>query len=196
MNPIFDPASIVAAYREGYFLMDNGDGLNWYSSRVHALIPLDSRLHIPSSLKRKLNSSLYESRINADFEAVVEGCADREETWITPELHQIYLELNAAGIAYSFETWLDDKLAGGVLGLVIGAAFIGESMFTIVPECGKIALVRLAQHLANNSFTLFDAQIQNPHLERFGAYQVPEREFKKLLAQAVKLERQFNPNAY
>jgi leucyl/phenylalanyl-tRNA---protein transferase len=191
MNSEFTPASVVAAYREGYFLMDNGDGLGWYSSRVHALIPLDEKLHIPSSLKRKLNSSRFESRINTDFAAVVRGCADRPETWITPELFGIYLELHRAGIAHSFETWVDNKLAGGVLGLAIGAAFIGESMFTIVPESGKVALVRLSQHLAKQNFMLFDAQIQNPHLARFGAYQVPEREFKKLLAQAVRLERVF-----
>jgi leucyl/phenylalanyl-tRNA---protein transferase len=187
----FDPASVVAAYREGYFLMDNGAGLSWYSSRVHALIPLDQKLHIPSSLKRKLNSSRFETRVNADFMGVVRGCANRAETWITPELLEVYLELHQAGVAHSFETWVDDKLAGGVLGLAIGAAFIGESMFTIVPECGKIALVRLAQHLASHDFILFDAQIQNPHLERFGAYQVPERTFKKMLAQAVRLERAF-----
>jgi leucyl/phenylalanyl-tRNA---protein transferase len=189
MNSAFTPASIVAAYQEGYFLMDNGDGLGWYSSRIHALIPLGERLHIPSSLKRKLNSSRFESRINSDFAAVVRGCADRAETWITPELAQIYLELHRAGIAHSFETWVENKLAGGVLGLSIGAAFIGESMFTIIPESGKVALVRLAQHLTKQDFLLFDAQIQNPHLERFGAYQVPEREFKKLLAQAVRLKR-------
>ena len=191
MNKLFSPASIVAAYREGLFLMDNGDGLGWYSSRVHALIPLDGQLHIPSSLKRKLNSSRFETRMNADFAAVVRGCADRPETWITPELNQIYLELHRAGIAHSFETWVDNQLAGGVLGLAIGAAFIGESMFTIVPESGKVALVRLAQHLAKQNYLLFDAQIQNPHLERFGAYLVPEKDFKKLLAQAVRLERDF-----
>ncbi len=190
----FDPASVVAAYREGYFLMDNGQGLNWYSSRVHALIPLDQQLHIPGSLKRKLNSSRFETRINSDFAGVVSGCANRTETWITPELFAVYLELHQAGVAHSFETWVDDKLAGGVLGLAIGAAFIGESMFTIVPESGKIALVRLAQHLASRGFVLFDAQIQNPHLERFGAYQMPERTFKKMLAQAVKLERVFAAN--
>jgi leucyl/phenylalanyl-tRNA---protein transferase len=191
MNKLFSPASIVAAYREGLFLMDNGDGLGWYSSRVHALIPLDGQLHIPSSLKRKLNSSRFETRMNADFAAVVRGCADRPETWITPELNQIYLELHRAGIAHSFETWVDNRLAGGVLGLAIGAAFIGESMFTIVPESGKVALVRLAQHLAKQKYLLFDAQIQNPHLERFGAYLVLEKDFKKLLAQAVRLERFF-----
>jgi leucyl/phenylalanyl-tRNA---protein transferase len=186
-----DPASIVSAYREGYFLMDNGDGLGWYSSRIHALIPLDDGLHIPQSLRRKLNSSRFESRINADFMSVVQGCANRTETWITPELKEIYLELHHAGVAHSFETWLDGRLAGGVLGLSIGAAFIGESMFTLIPECGKVALVRLAQHLRRQDYLLFDAQIQNPHLERFGAYQMPEREFKKLLQKAVRLERVF-----
>ncbi|MFN3266552.1 MAG: leucyl/phenylalanyl-tRNA--protein transferase [Deinococcales bacterium] len=188
-----DPASVVSAYREGYFLMDNGEGLNWYSSRVHALFPLDGSLHIPRSLRRKLNSSLFESRINDDFLGVVRGCANRSETWITPELEQVYSALHRAGVAHSFETWYNGELAGGVLGLSIGAAFIGESMFTRVPECGKVALVRLVQHLQKQAFLLFDAQVQNPHLKRFGAFQVPEREFKKLLDRATHLERNFVP---
>lgn len=84
-----DPASVVSAYREGYFLMDNGDGLGWYSSRVHALLPLDHNLHIPKSLRRKLNSNHFEAHINKDFLAVVRGCANRPETWITPELESV-----------------------------------------------------------------------------------------------------------
>jgi leucyl/phenylalanyl-tRNA---protein transferase len=183
---MLDVSEIVEAYSQGYFLMDNGDGLGWYSSRVHALIPLDDRLHVPSSLKRKLNSSAFEARTNADFLGVVDGCADRPETWITPELRGIYLELYRAGVAQSFETWVDGQLAGGVLGLVIGGAFIGESMFTKVPESGKVALVRLSKHLAARGFDLFDAQIQNPHLARFGSLEVSEREFKKMLRVAVK----------
>ncbi len=182
---MFDINQIIDAYAQGYFLMDNGDGLDWYSSRVHALIPLDERLHVPSSLKRKLNSSVFEARTNADFLGVVNGCADRPETWITPELYGIYLELHRVGAAHSFETWVDGELAGGVLGLTIGAAFIGESMFTKIPESGKVALVRLSKHLATRGYQLFDAQIQNPHLARFGSLEVPEREFKRLLKAAV-----------
>jgi leucyl/phenylalanyl-tRNA---protein transferase len=187
----FRVIDILELYSQGYFLMDNGHGLDWYSSRRHALVPLDDRFHTPSSLRRALNSGRFETRINHAFEEVVDGCAAREETWITPELREIYLELHAAGIAHSFETWCEDRLAGGILGIVIGAAFIGESMFFRVPEASKLAMVRLHEHLKTRDFILFDAQIQNPHLERFGAFEVPEREYAKLLQRAVVAQADF-----
>jgi leucyl/phenylalanyl-tRNA--protein transferase len=182
---------IVRHYASGYFLMDNGEGLQWYSSRVHALIPLDERFHVPSSLRRALNNPRFETRINADFVGTVDGCAAREETWITPELREIYLELHEYGVTHSFETWVDGEPAGALLGLAIGGAFIGESMYYRVPEASKVAMVRLKEHLAARGFALFDAQIMNPHLQRFGAYQLPEREFKKQLAVAARLEVSF-----
>jgi leucyl/phenylalanyl-tRNA--protein transferase len=90
-----------------------------------------------------------------------------------------------AGYAYSFETWQGDELAGGVLGLVIGGAFIGESMFYRIPEGSKVAMVKLVQHLRERNFLLFDAQMNNPHLERFGAYVITQKEYKKLLTKAL-----------
>jgi leucyl/phenylalanyl-tRNA---protein transferase len=187
----FRVADILELYSQGYFLMDNGHGLDWYSSRRHALVPLDDRFHTPSSLRRALNSGRFEIRINQAFEDVVDGCAAREETWITPELREIYLELHTAGIAHSFETWFEGRLAGGILGIVIGSAFIGESMFFRVPEASKVAMVRLHEHLRARDFILFDAQIQNPHLERFGAYEIPEREYSRLLERAVNAPADF-----
>ena len=187
----FRVPEILELYSQGYFLMDNGNGLDWYSSRRHALVPLDDRFHTPSSLRRALNSGRFEVRIDAAFEAVVDGCAAREETWITPELRAIYLELQAAGVAHSFETWCEGELAGGILGIVIGGAFIGESMFFRLPESSKVAMVRLHQHLRARGFALFDAQIQNPHLERFGAYEVNAREYAKLLERAIAVRANF-----
>jgi leucyl/phenylalanyl-tRNA---protein transferase len=192
---MLDLNTVVNAYSEGYFLMDNGDGLGWYSSRRHALIPLDDRFHVPNSLRRALNSGRFETRINSDFGAVVDGCAAREETWITPELKAIYLELHRAGVAHSFETWHDGELAAGILGIVIGAAFIGETMFYAVPEASKVAMVRLVEHLRRQNFQLFDAQIQNPHLARFGAFEIRERDYKPLLERAVRTSVQFLPSA-
>jgi leucyl/phenylalanyl-tRNA---protein transferase len=187
-----DVLEIVRQYANGYFLMDNGDGLQWYSSRVHALIPLNEGFHVPSSLRRALNNPRFETRMDGDFEATVDGCAARDETWITPELKEIYLGLHRFGFAHSFETWVDGQLGGAMLGLSIGGAFIGESMFYRVPEASKVAMVRLVRHLRTRGYALFDAQIQNPHLARFGAFEVPEREFKKLLSSAVKLEVSFS----
>lgn len=181
-----DTSQIIQLYSQGYFLMDNGDGLAWYRSKVHALIPLDARFHIPKSLKRALNNPQFEVRINHRFPEAVEGCAhaNREATWISDELRTIYFQLRQAGVAHSFEVWHQGELAGGILGMAIGGAFIGESMFYYVPEASKVAMVRLVEHLNSRGFVLFDAQIQNPHLERFGAYEVSEREFLPMLKRA------------
>ncbi len=185
-------SQIVEGYSSGYFPMADSRGrLGWYSSRTHTLMPLDSRFHVPGSLRRALNSGRFEVRIDAAFAEVVKGCAAREETWISGELEQIYLELNRAGVAHSFETWQGDELAGGVLGLALGGAFIGESMFYRVPEGSKVALVKLVEHLNARGFTLFDAQLQNPHLERFGSYEVAGEEYGRMLERATSLEKTF-----
>lgn len=182
----YDIDLIVAGYAQGYFLMADEQGkLDWYSSRQRALIPLDDRFRYPRSLQRVLNQNRFTVAVDRAFSEVVEGCADRETTWISGELQQIYQELHRAGWAHSFETWQGDELAGGILGLVIGGAFIGESMFYRIPEGSKVAMVKLVERLRSRRFILFDAQMTNPHLERFGAYLIGDRDYKKLLNQAL-----------
>ncbi|NWF60037.1 MAG: leucyl/phenylalanyl-tRNA--protein transferase [Fischerella sp.] len=182
----YDIAAIVQGYAQGYFLMADEDNvLGWYGSRDRTLIPLDDRFHYPKSLRRVLNQQRFTVAINRDFPSVVEGCANRELTWISPELKEIYWELYQAGWAYSFETWQGDELAGGILGIVIGAAFIGESMFYRIPEGSKVAMVKLVERLRERGFVMFDAQMMNPHLERFGAYRVGDREYQDLLHKAL-----------
>ena len=183
----FDLSAIVEGYAQGYFLMaDESDRLGWYSSRDRTLIPLDERFRYPKSLQRVLNSGRFTVAVNRDFQGVVAGCANRETTWISSELQEIYWLLYQSGFAYSFETWLGDELAGGILGIVIGGAFIGESMFYRIPEGSKVAMVKLVERLRDRGFILFDAQMNNPHLERFGAYTITETEYQTLLEQALR----------
>ena len=184
----YDLDAIIRGYSQGYFLMADGDGsdLGWYSSRQRTLIPLDDRFRYPKSLRRVLNQNRFRVAINQAFKPVVDGCADRDTTWISGELKQMYWELYQAGWAYSFETRQGDELAGGILGLVIGGAFIGESMFFRISEGSKVAMVRLVEHLRSRHFILFDAQMMNPHLERFGAYVISERDYKGQLKVALK----------
>jgi leucyl/phenylalanyl-tRNA--protein transferase len=166
--------------------MANEEGrLDWYSSKNHALIPLDDRFRYPTSLKRVLNQNRFSVAINRDFAGVCAGCADRSVTWISPELMQIYYKLHQAGWAHSFETWQGDQLAGGILGLAIRGVFIGESMFYKIPDGSKVAMVKLVEHLRERNFSLFDAQMQNPHLARFGAYTISEKEYHPLLERAL-----------
>lgn len=182
-----DVSSILEGYAQGYFLMsdESGRDLAWYTSRERTLIPLDDRFRYPKSLQRVLNQNRFTVAIDKAFEAVVEGCADRETTWISNDLKEIYWTLHRAGWAHSFETWQGDQLAGGILGLSLRGAFIGESMFFRIPDGSKVAMVKLVEHLRSRNFVLFDAQMMNPHLERFGAYIVNNRNYKDLLRQAL-----------
>ncbi len=182
----YDVLAIIEGYAQGYFLMaEEDESLQWYSSGDHTLIPLDARFRYPKSLQRVLNSDKFTVAINRDFKAVVKGCANRETTWISKELQEIYWALYLNGWAYSFETWLGDELAGGILGIAIGGMFIGESMFYRIPDGSKVAMVKLVEKLRSHSFVLFDAQMINPHLERFGAYQVADLEYQRLLKQSL-----------
>lgn len=182
----YDVAAIIRGYTQGYFLMaDESNNLGWYGSNERTLIPLDGRFRYPKSLQRVLNQERFSVAINRDFLGVVAGCANRETTWISPQLEKIYWLLYQTGYAYSFETWQGDKLAGGILGIVIGGAFIGESMFFNISEGSKVAMVKLVERLQERNFLLFDAQMMNPHLARFGAYYVNDKEYQTLLKDAL-----------
>ena len=189
---------IARGYAGGSFLMDNGDGLQWYGVGKRALVPLGAELHVPRSLNRQIGR--FQVAVDLDFAGVLAGCRDRPEgeTWISGELAEIYLHLHATGLAHSFETWQADgsgelQLAGGVLGLVLGGAFIGETMFHRVTHASKVALVQLSRHLSGQGFLLLDAQIQNPHLERFGTYEIGGREYRRLLKEALELDVRLLP---
>ena len=181
-----DIPAIVEGYSQGYFLMAGDDNkLEWYSSRQRTLIPLDERFRYPKSLQRVLNQNRFSVAIDRDFLAVCAGCANRDRTWISDELMEIYLAFHRAGFAHSFETWQGDQLAGGILGIAIKGAFIGESMFFNITEGSKVAMVKLVDHLRHRQYVLFDAQLQNPHLERFGSYIVSSRQYQTLLRKAL-----------
>lgn len=188
----YDVAAIIQGYSQGYFLMaDENNHLGWYGSRDRTLIPLDDKFRFPKSLRRVINQERFSTAINRDFAAVVDGCADRDSTWISEELKDIYYALNRSGWAYSFETWQGDELAGGILGIVIGGAFIGESMFFHIPEGSKVAMVKLVERLRERQFVFFDAQMMNPHLERFGAFSIDDREYQILLEKALQSNSSF-----
>jgi len=189
--------SIVEGYSQGFFLMaGDNDELDWYASRQRTLIPLDDRFRYPKSLQRVLNQERFSVAIDRDFKAVCEGCADRDSTWISDELMDIYLALHQAGWAHSFETWQGDKLAGGILGITIRGAFIGESMFYRITEGSKVAMVKLVEHLRQKQYVVFDAQMQNPHLERFGSVIISAGEYKKMLNQAMMRDCYFADLSY
>ncbi len=166
--------------------LEDGD-LGWFSPDPRGILPLES-FHIPSRLARLLRRGVFEIRINAGFERVMRECAarlDEEGTWISQEILESYVALHRLGMAHSVEAWHDGVLAGGLYGVHLGGAFFGESMFHRETDASKVALAALVDRLVGRGFTLLDVQWVTPHLEQFGAIEIPRSTYLKLLARAV-----------
>jgi len=67
----------------------------------------------------------------------------------------------------------------------IGAAFFGESMFSLVRDASKVALTHLAGRLRAGGFQLLDTQFLTPHLGSFGGVEIPRIRYQKLLRRAI-----------
>ena len=183
------PELLLQAYRAGVFPMaearDNPE-IFWVDPRHRGILPLDG-FRISRSLARTLRRDLYRVTRDTDFAAVIDGCADRSETWINDEIRALYLALHARGAAHAYEVWQGTELVGGVYGVTLGGAFFGESMFSRARDASKVALAWSVVHLRACGFRLFDTQFITPHLASLGAYEVPRAEYRARLAKALAL---------
>ena len=168
--------------------MASPDGeIAWFSPDPRAIIPLDEGFRVPHGLRRVLKKGVFEIRVDTAFETVMRECAAREETWINEEIIASYTALHRLGHAHSVEAWCDGRLAGGLYGVTLGGAFFGESMFHEVTDASKVALHALVIRLRARGFELLDTQWITPHLETFGAVEIPRAEYReRLLACAEK----------
>ncbi|MED5472018.1 MAG: leucyl/phenylalanyl-tRNA--protein transferase [Verrucomicrobiota bacterium] len=186
-----NPEFLLQAYRMGIFPMAMEEGeIGWFSPDPRGIIPLDS-FHVSKSLKRVISSGRFNVRINGSFGDVIDGCAEREETWIDETVRDSYLNLNGRGYAHSVECWLDGELAGGLYGVALGGAFFGESMFSRERDASKVALVALVEHLIKRKFILLDTQWTTSHLKQFGAIDIAKSEYMKLLHEAIAMDVSF-----
>ena len=188
---MIEPEVLLRAYMQGVFPMavDCGE-IGWFSPDPRGVIPLE-KFHLPHGVKRFLRNSPFKVRVNTDFEAVMKGCADRAETWIDDTILESYCKLHDIGCAHSVETWRGNELVGGLYGVAIGGAFFGESMFSRESNASSQALVALVKRLRNRKYILLDTQWTTPHLERFGAIEIPRDEYMMLLNKAFVLDCPF-----
>jgi leucyl/phenylalanyl-tRNA--protein transferase len=191
------PDLLLSAYARGLFPMaESRDAAEvlWVDPRYRGVLPIDG-FHISRSLARRMRRGGYAVTLDRAFADVVDACADRDETWINAEIRTLYLALHARGHAHSLEVWQDGALAGGVYGVVLGAAFFGETMFSRVTDGSKIALAHLCHHLKRQGFVLFDTQFLTPHLASLGAVEISREAYHRRLAEALSLPADFAPDA-
>jgi leucyl/phenylalanyl-tRNA--protein transferase len=181
------PDLLLRAYRSGIFPMAerrNDPEIFWVDPRRRGVLPIDG-FHLSRSLAKRLRRDDYRVTLNADFAGVIDGCADREETWINAEIRDLYLTLHAQGHAHALEVWMEDTLVGGVYGVTVGSAFCGESMFSRRTDASKIALAWSVAHLRRTGFTLFDTQFLTPHLASLGAVEITRQDYRARLNEAL-----------
>lgn len=99
-------------------------------------------------------------------------------TWITAAMLNVYCQLHEAGIAHSIECWFNNKLVGGIYGLVLGDIFFGESMFSRMKDASKVAMYHVCTSIKPY---LVDAQVCSEHLQTLGAERIDRSVFINLV---------------
>ena len=180
---------LLLAYNYGFF--------PWYAfnmeSEPHWYCPLDRyvifpcEIHISHSMRQLLRQQKYKVTVNEDFEGVILGCSKaqgRDEqggAWLGPNIIEAYTEMHRRGYAASVEVWEGDKLVGGLYGVTLNKAFFGESMFSLVPNASKLALIHLAKAMEKVGGRFIDCQFETPHLSSMGGKHVSYDDYIKLL---------------
>lgn len=182
---------LASAYASGWFPMAvDGGEIRWFSPDPRGVIPLEG-FHEPRRLRRVRASGRFRIAVDSAFGDVIRACAEAERdrddpgSWISEEIIESYTALHQQGLAHSVEAWHGDRLAGGLYGVALRGAFFGESMFHRETDASKVALVALVERLRSRGYLLLDTQWVTPHLEQFGAFEIPRREYLKRLERAL-----------
>lgn len=191
------PEFLLNAYANGIFPMaDSRDDAEifWVDPKQRGILPLDE-FHIPRSLGKLVRQEKFDVRIDTAFRQVIRECAatsnDRDGTWISQEIEDLYCDLHSHGFTHSVECWRAGELVGGLYGVSLAGGFFGESMFHNETGASKVALVHLVARLRAGGFTLLDTQFGTDHLAQFGVVEISRDAYHTLLDQALKHEANF-----
>ena len=188
-----DPILVINAYAQGIFPMaDHLGKIRWFAPDPRAILEHEN-LYVSRSLRATLRKRIYDVRIDTDFETVMRRCAEREDTWINESFISTYTQLHYAGLAHSVEAWKDGELVGGLYGVSLGGAFMGESMFSRATDASKVCLVALVEHLKAREFVLHDVQYWTPHLATLGVTEITRKQYERRSRHALRLECRWVP---
>ena len=174
---------LILAYQQGIFpWFSEGDPICWFSPHERCVI-YPNQVKVSKSMKKVLKDEIFTVTMDTAFEEVIASCAqtprrDQDGTWITTAMQDAYIDLHQNGWAHSVEVWYDDQLAGGLYGMHINNVFCGESMFSLVSNASKTALIWLCQ---TNKFSLIDCQVPNDHLLSLGAEMISRETYTAIL---------------
>lgn len=192
----FTPEVVLAGYIQGAFPTGQPNGsIIWHSPKVRGVIE-PARVHVSKRLRGYLNKTELSIRYNGAFEEVINGCADREKSWITQDIKRVYQDLHARGVAHCVEAWKGDELVGGGYGVALGKVFFLESMFCRENQASKIAFVSLARKLEADGFVAIDCQFLTEHWRRFGAEPIERKQFQSVVALTLNAPAKFSSTVF
>lgn len=177
------PSRLVEAYRNGIFPWHQQQGVFFWYAPHDRFVLFPDELKISKSMRKVMRSGQFSVTHNQAFGQVIQACAEyprrgQDGTWIDNDMQAAYIELHETGHAHSFEAWQDGQLAGGLYGVAVGDVFCGESMFSLVPNASKAALITLSQM---DTYHLIDCQIYSDHLASMGARMISQDEYLSYL---------------
>lgn len=164
--------------------MEDGS-VEWFQPKRRALFPIEG-IHVSRSLHKVINRRPFEIRFDTSFEQVMTSCLRPDGNWISEDFIRVYSLIHHQGWGHCAECWEDGELVGGIYGIAIGSCFCAESMFHRRTNASKVALWAMVEKCRDLGFTIFDAQIMNPHLRSLGAYEVTHIQYMELLRDALK----------
>jgi leucyl/phenylalanyl-tRNA--protein transferase len=183
----FHPQRLINAYQNGLFpwFIDEYNHIHWYCPKQRMVL-YPHEFKVSKSLRRTLNNKGFVVKSNENFKAVIENCASiqrkhENDTWIDENFIHAYTNLFELGYAFCIETHFNDKLVGGLYGVLINNVFCGESMFSKEPNASKVAFYHLCNQAQQNGIELIDCQVHNDHLHSLGARQIPRKEYLQFL---------------
>jgi leucyl/phenylalanyl-tRNA--protein transferase len=180
-----NPQRLLAAYERGVFpwYSDQQPILWWSPDPRMVLFP--DEFKISRSLAKTLRNGPYTTRVDTAFEAVMRACAaprrSGADTWLNDDMIGAYGELHRLGFGHSVETYVGDRLVGGLYGIQLAGVFFGESMFSRERDASKAAMARLVAECPGRSIRLIDCQVASSHLSSLGARELARSEFVSLL---------------
>jgi leucyl/phenylalanyl-tRNA--protein transferase len=180
-----NPTRLLAAYERGVF--------PWYSAQQPILwwspdprmVLFPDEFKVSRSLRKTMRNGPYTTRADRAFGETIRQCAaprrSGAETWLNSDMIGAYERLFALGFAHSVETYLEERLVGGLYGIRLGGVFFGESMFSRANDASKVALSRLVQECHSRDIRVIDCQVASSHLVSLGAREISRNEFVGLL---------------
>ena len=180
---------LILAYSNGFFpwfsFRDQEEP--WWYCPLQRFVIFPDEIHVSHSMRQLIKKHALRTTVNMDFEGVIHGCAtaqnrnEEDGAWLGPDIIEAYTELHRQGFAASVEVWQEDRLVGGLYGVNLGASFFGESMFSLVPNASKLALIFLARTFGALGGKLIDCQFETPHLKTMGGRFISYEEYLKII---------------